>query len=63
MSDARTHSVERGQLKSTLMFPLRDGFTRELNISGTHLVAALTIVFCVGGPLVWAFMKYWLFAP
>ena len=63
MSDERTHSVERDQLKSTLMFPRRDCFTRELNISGTHLVSALTIVFSVGGPLVWAFMKYWLFAP
>ena len=44
------------------VFARRD-MTTELSISGTHVLAALMIVFCLGFPLVWAFLEYWLFAP
>ena len=44
------------------VFARRDT-TTELSISGTQLLAALMIVFCLGVPLAWAFLKYWLFAP
>jgi hypothetical protein len=44
------------------MFARRDA-TPELSISGTHVLATLTIVFCLGVPLVWSLWKYWLFAP
>jgi len=39
------------------LFARRDA-TTELSISGTHVLAALMIVFCLGVPLVWAFLKY-----
>jgi hypothetical protein len=41
----------------------RREMTTELSISGTHVLATLMIVSCLGVPLVWAFLKYWLFAP
>jgi hypothetical protein len=44
------------------VFARRDK-TTELSISGTHVLVTLMIVFCLGVPLVWAFLKYWLFAP
>jgi hypothetical protein len=34
----------------------------EMNITGTHMLLALAIAFCLAGPLAWAFLKYWLFA-
>ena len=44
------------------VFARRDT-TTELSISGTQVLATLMVVFCLGVPLVWAFLKYWLFAP
>jgi hypothetical protein len=44
------------------VFARRD-VTTELSISGGRLLATLMIVSCLGVPLVWAFLKYWLFAP
>jgi hypothetical protein len=44
------------------VFARRDT-TNELSIFGAHVLATLMIVFCLGVPLVWAFLKYWLFAP
>ena len=41
----------------------RRGTTTELSMSGTHVLATLMIVFGLMVPLVWAFLKYWLFAP
>jgi len=37
--------------------------TSELNISGGHVLVVLATSICLGVPLVWAFLKYWLFAP
>jgi hypothetical protein len=39
------------------------GATREINISGTQVLVALAGAFSLAGPLLWAFVKYWLFAP
>jgi hypothetical protein len=35
---------------------------RELNISGNQVPLALATAFCLAGALVWAFVRYWLFA-
>ena len=44
------------------MFAQRDTITREINVSGTQVLVALATGVCLAGPLVWAFVKYWLFA-
>jgi hypothetical protein len=48
--------------KSTLMFAQR-GVAPELSISGTQVLVVLAAGSCLVGPLVWVFVKYWLFAP
>jgi hypothetical protein len=37
--------------------------THEINISGNQLLVALAAGFSLAGPLLWAFVRYWLFAP
>jgi hypothetical protein len=49
-------------LKSTSMFAQR-GVTPEFSISGSHVLVVLAVGSCLVIPLVWAFLKYWLFAP
>ena len=44
------------------MFAQRDSMTHEINISGTWVLVALATGICPTGPLVWAFVKYLLFA-
>lgn len=34
----------------------------EMNITGNHVLLALTLAVCLAGPLAWAFVRYWLFA-
>jgi hypothetical protein len=34
----------------------------EVNISGTEVLLAMATGLCLSGPLVWIFVKYWLFA-
>ncbi len=63
MSDGQVPNAERGHMRSRSVFPRREGWTRELNISGTHVVVALMITLCLLRLLVWGFLKYWLFAP
>ena len=36
--------------------------TPELNISGSQVLVVLAARICLAGPLVWACVKYWLFA-
>ena len=36
--------------------------TPVINITGTHMLLALAVAFCLAGPLAWAFVRYWLFA-
>ena len=48
------------------LFSERSDKTREVNISISHLSHLLsTLAFAVlsGVPLVWALVRYWLFAP
>ena len=47
--------------KSTAMSAQRR-VTPELNISGSHVLVVLAASICLAGPLVWACVKYWLFA-
>ena len=49
-------------LKSKRMFAQRGG-TPQLNISSSQILMALAAGICLVGPLVWALLKYWLFAP
>jgi hypothetical protein len=48
--------------ESTLMFAQR-GEAPELRISGSQVLVVLTASSCLAGPLIWVFLKYWLFAP
>ncbi len=36
--------------------------TRELNISGSHVLVVLAAGIFLAGPLIWVCVKYWLFA-
>jgi hypothetical protein len=36
---------------------------RTMDITGSHMLLALAVAFCLAGPLAWAFVRYWLFAP
>ena len=44
------------------LFSERSDKTREVNISISHLLLTLVAVLS-GVPLVWALVRYWLFAP
>jgi hypothetical protein len=35
---------------------------RRVNISGSQVILAMATGLCLIGPLVWAFVRYWLFA-
>jgi hypothetical protein len=34
-----------------------------LNLSGMRVVTGFAIAIAAAGPLLWAFVRYWLFAP
>lgn len=36
---------------------------RELSISGDRVLVALGVAVAMMGPLLWTFVRYWLFAP
>jgi hypothetical protein len=44
------------------MFAQR-GVTPEFSISGSQVLVVLVAGICLVGPLIWAFLKYWLLAP
>jgi hypothetical protein len=48
--------------KSTPGFVQHGSAIRQINISGNQVLVALVIASCLAGPLVWAFVRYWLFA-
>jgi len=59
------HNLAKLHLSGFNAFLLRaqpDGQTRELNISATQVLVAMATGLCLMGPLVWAFIRYWLFA-
>jgi hypothetical protein len=35
---------------------------REINVSGSQVLVALASAVCLAVPLVWTFVRYWLFA-
>jgi hypothetical protein len=41
----------------------RSTAVHELNISGDRVLLGLAITVCSMGALLWAFVRYWLFAP
>jgi hypothetical protein len=45
------------------LFSERNDGTREVNISISHLLLTLAFGVLSGVPLVWALVRYWLFAP
>jgi len=50
-------------LPSTFLLPAQhDERSPEVNISGTEVLLALATGLCLTGPLVWMFVRYWLFA-
>src|SRR6266403_3398320 len=61
VSDERDH-LRRSPLKSTPVFVHHGSALREMNISGNQVLVALAIAFCLAGPILWAFVRYWLFA-
>jgi hypothetical protein len=47
---------------NALLRAQRDERTRELDISAAQVLMAMATGLCLMGPLVWAFIRYWLFA-
>jgi len=50
-------------LESSPLVAERGATKPEISISGGQLLVALVVAFCLAGPLVWSFVRYWLFAP
>lgn len=48
---------------SRLSFGQQDIAVHELNLSGDRVLLGLAIAVFSMGPLLWAFVRYWLFAP
>jgi hypothetical protein len=48
---------------SSMSMSAQRRITPELNISGSHVVVVLGAGIFLAGPLLWVFLKYWLFAP
>ena len=50
-------------LESTSVL-VQDGLeTATIDINAGHVLLALALAVCLAGPLAWAFVRYWLFAP
>jgi len=50
-------------LPSTFLLPAQhDQRSPEVNISATQVLLAMATGLCLTGPLVWMFVRYWLFA-
>lgn len=45
------------------LFPERSDGTREVNLSISELLLTLAFTVLSAIPLVWALIRYWLFAP
>jgi hypothetical protein len=59
------HSFAKRRLsgfKAFLVTAQRDQQTSEINLSATQVLLAMAIGLCLTGPLVWMFVRYWLFA-
>jgi len=50
-------------LPSTFLLPAKhDERSPEVGISATQVLLAMATGLCLTGPLVWMFVRYWLFA-
>jgi hypothetical protein len=50
-------------LSNTFLVPARhDERSPEVNISATQVLLSMATGLCLTGPLVWMFVRYWLFA-
>jgi hypothetical protein len=49
-------------LETFLIGSPRGARTHELNISANEVLLAMATGLCLMGPLVWIFVRYWLFA-
>lgn len=50
-------------LLNTFLVPARhDERSQEINISAAQVVLAMATSLCLMGPLIWMFVRYWLFA-
>ena len=63
-----TALLEATQVKSPFPDQARESAERsvsrsEINISGNKVLLALTVAFLLTNGLIWAFVRYWLFAP
>lgn len=63
VSDERADTLRRSLLDSARVSTDHRGATREINISVNQALVALAATFCLAGTLLWAFVRYWLFAP
>jgi hypothetical protein len=62
VSNERVANSRWSLSESTPVFGQPGGATDEINISGNQVLVALAAGFCFMGPLLWAFVRYWLFA-
>ncbi len=49
--------------KTFLMRNQTDERSSAVNISATQVLLAMASCLCLTGPLLWMFVRYWLFAP
>lgn len=49
--------------KTFLMRSQTDERSSAVNISATQVLLAMATCLCLTGPLMWMFVRYWLFAP
>ena len=63
VSDERARHSRPSPLKSAPALVERGPETRTMDITGNHMLLALAVAFCLAGPMAWALVRYWLFAP
>jgi hypothetical protein len=63
VSYERARHSRPSPLKSTPALVEHGPEARTMDITGSHMLLALAVAFCLAGPLAWAFVTYWLFAP
>lgn len=62
VSGERAGNSRRNLSESAPVFGPVGAATDEINISANQVLVALAAAFCLMGPLVWALVRYWLFA-
>jgi hypothetical protein len=50
-------------IKPFLVRTQRDERSTEVDLSATQVLLATATGLCLTGPLIWLFVRYWLFAP